>query len=92
MEGAIINAFHEARWANWMWEVEAYNASTNAVTFGRGGFQESRGALHNAAGDWFIENVFEEFDSPNEYFWDRSEQKLYYAYNGTYSAECTMYP
>eukprot|EP01050_Picozoa_sp_SAG11_P003986 SAG11_NODE_242_length_11757_cov_9.613999_2_plen_310_part_00 len=24
MEGAIVNAMHEARWANWMWEVDKY--------------------------------------------------------------------
>ena len=53
-----------------------YNASTNEITFGQGGFQESRGSLHGAGGDWFIENVFEEFDSPNEFFWDRAQQKL----------------
>lgn len=29
------------------------------MTFGKGGFQESRGSLNNAAGDWFVENVFE---------------------------------
>lgn len=56
MDNAIINAMHEGRWANWMWDVETYNASTNAITFGRGGFQDSRGSLTGAAGDWFIEN------------------------------------
>ena len=83
MTGAIVNAMHEARWANWMWEVADYNATTNKITFGQGGFQESRGSLHNSGGDWFIENVFEEFDSPNEWFWDQDQQKLYFYYNGT---------
>jgi hypothetical protein len=22
MEGAIVNAMHDSRWANWMWEVK----------------------------------------------------------------------
>ena len=83
MDGAIVNAMHEARWANWMWDVAAYNASTNEITFGRGGFQESRGSLHNAGGDWFIENVFEEFDSPNEFYYNKTQKKLYFYYNGT---------
>ena len=83
MDGAIVNAMHEARWANWMWKVEKYDQATNAISFGEGGFQESRGSLKNLAGDWFIENVFEEFDSPNEFFWDKATQKLYYYHNAT---------
>ena len=27
------------RWANWMFEVQSYNASTGNFTFGKGGFQ-----------------------------------------------------
>ena len=83
MEGAIVNAMHEGRWANWMWEVATYDPSTNNITFGIGGFQESRGSLHNSAGDWFVENVLEELDAPNEFFFSKAEQKLYYVHNGT---------
>ena len=82
-KGAIVNAMHESRWANWMWDVNSYDSNTNSITFGKGGFQESRGSLHNSGGDWFIENVFEEFDSVNEFFWERATQKLYYYHNGT---------
>lgn len=78
MEGAIINAMHESRWANWMWAVKSYNASNNTIMFGNGGFQESRGALHDKGGDWFVENVYEEFDSPNEFFWEKATQKLFF--------------
>jgi arylsulfatase A-like enzyme len=82
-KGAIVNVMHPGRWANWMWEVEAI-AENNSITFGRGGFQESRGNLGTrGGGDWFIENVWEEFDSVNEFFWDKSEQKLFFFYNGT---------
>jgi hypothetical protein len=66
-----------------MWEVDAYNQSTNSIDFGRGGFQDSRGSLYGRGGDWFVENVFEEFDSPNEFFWDKPTQQLYYFHNGT---------
>ena len=59
MEGAIVNVMHEARWANWMWEVQTYDPDTGAMTFGKGGFQESRGSLRDSGGDWFVENVFE---------------------------------
>lgn len=52
MKGAIVNAMHESRWANWMWDVETYNPANNSIQFGRGGFQESRGSLHDSGGDW----------------------------------------
>ena len=26
MEGAIVNVMHESRWANWMWDVESWDA------------------------------------------------------------------
>ena len=63
MEGAIINAMHDSRWANWMWEVSKYNTTDNSITFGKGGFQESRGTDNGGGGDWFVENVYEEWDS-----------------------------
>lgn len=44
---------------SWMFEVKDYDASTNNITFGRGGFQGARG--NNEGGDFFIENIFEEF-------------------------------
>jgi hypothetical protein len=31
----------------------------------------------------YIENVFEELDSGNEYYYNSSQQVLYYAFNGT---------
>ena len=42
-----------------MFEVKDYDRSTNNITFGRGGFQGARG--NNEGGDFYIENVFEEF-------------------------------
>ena len=83
LEGAIIQAWHDDRWANWMWEVAGYDDATRQFTFGRGGFQESRGSGSGNGGGWLIENVFEELDSPGEYFFNRTEQRLYYYHNST---------
>jgi len=83
LEGAVIHSWHDDRWANWMWEVASYNTTTHQFTFGRGGFQESRGSGSGDGGDWHIENVFEEFVYPNEFFYDREQQTLYFYYNGT---------
>eukprot|EP01052_Picozoa_sp_SAG31_P002050 SAG31_NODE_69_length_28130_cov_15.318219_3_plen_139_part_00 len=60
VEGAVIQSWHDDRWANWMWEVASYDASTHQFTFGRGGFQEARGSGTGNGGDWLIENIFEE--------------------------------
>jgi len=35
------------------------------------------------AWDWWIENVKEECDSPMEYFYDATEEALYFTFNGT---------
>eukprot|EP01061_Rhynchopus_euleeides_P019318 TRINITY_DN3171_c2_g1_i1.p1 TRINITY_DN3171_c2_g1~~TRINITY_DN3171_c2_g1_i1.p1 ORF type:complete len:815 (+),score=298.15 TRINITY_DN3171_c2_g1_i1:44-2446(+) len=80
-EQAIFNVWRPARWANWMFELADYNASTNNFTFGKGGFQGARG--ENTGGDWFVENVFEEFDYPNEFFFDKAGKKVYFYHNAT---------
>ena len=75
-----INAWRPARWANWMFEGD-YDSASNSVTFTKGGFQGSRGS--DEGGDWFIQNVFEELDFENEFFYDEAENKLYFYYNAT---------
>ena len=83
IEGTIIQAWHDDRWANWFWDVQNYDTVSHQFTFGRGGFQESRGSGSGSGGDWHIENVFEELDSENEFFWNRTEQRMYLIHNGT---------
>jgi hypothetical protein len=75
----VINVWRPARWANWMFGVEKYEAGT--FTFGEGGNQGARG--ENTGGDFFIENVIEELDSPGEFFFNRSTGELLLFYNGT---------
>ena len=41
--------------ANWMFEVEKFDASKNEYTFGRGGNQGARG--NNNGGDFYIQDV-----------------------------------
>ena len=48
-----------------MFDVGEYDKATNNFTFGHGGFQGARG--NNAGGDFFVENVWEEFDYLVEY-------------------------
>jgi len=58
-----------SRWANWMFEIGAYDAAANNFSFGLGGFQGARGS--NSGGDYFIENVFEELGYTGEFFFNK---------------------
>ena len=78
---AIVHAWRTAHWFSLMYEVGAYNADTGNFTFSKGGFQGAEGDPHHA--EFYIENVFEELDYPNEWFFDESDQKLYFFYNGS---------
>lgn len=40
-----------------------------------GGFQGGEGA--GGAAEWNVENVFEELDAPNEYYYDTATKDLY---------------
>eukprot|EP01063_Lacrimia_lanifica_P013035 TRINITY_DN196_c0_g1_i2.p1 TRINITY_DN196_c0_g1~~TRINITY_DN196_c0_g1_i2.p1 ORF type:complete len:793 (+),score=349.08 TRINITY_DN196_c0_g1_i2:64-2442(+) len=79
-EDATMFVWRPARWANWMFEVAKVN-DTNQIWFGKGGFQGARG--ENTGGDWFVENVFEELDYPNEFFHDKRASKLYFYHNAS---------
>ncbi|KAJ9469344.1 hypothetical protein DIPPA_01757 [Diplonema papillatum] len=78
---AVIQAWRPSHWASWMFEVAEYDSATNNFTFGRGGFQGARG--ENTGAEWFIEDVFEELDSAQEYYYNDSTQMLYFVYNAT---------
>ena len=43
------------------------------------------GEGNDAAGEWFIENVKEELDQPNEYFFDTATNELHLWFNGCVS-------
>eukprot|EP00929_Paragymnodinium_shiwhaense_P049370 TRINITY_DN24907_c0_g1_i1.p1 TRINITY_DN24907_c0_g1~~TRINITY_DN24907_c0_g1_i1.p1 ORF type:complete len:805 (-),score=179.69 TRINITY_DN24907_c0_g1_i1:258-2672(-) len=80
-EDARLFVWRPARWANWMFDIANYEASSGHFKFGKGGNQGARG--ENTGGDFFIENVMEELDAPGEYFFDKRSGKLFLFYNGT---------
>jgi hypothetical protein len=53
----------------------------NTIMFSRGGFQEARGG--NTGGPFYVPNIFEELDSPNEWFLDKNTRTLYFMPNDT---------
>ena len=78
---AVIQAWRPGHWASWMFSVSHYDPEVGNFTFGKGGFQGARGNDHGD--NFYIENVMEELDSPNEWFYDASNGMLYLWYNGT---------
>eukprot|EP01116_Phalansterium_solitarium_P023012 TRINITY_DN785_c0_g1_i1.p1 TRINITY_DN785_c0_g1~~TRINITY_DN785_c0_g1_i1.p1 ORF type:complete len:881 (-),score=338.00 TRINITY_DN785_c0_g1_i1:265-2871(-) len=85
--GAVIQAWHPSHWASRMYLVGPGGYSFSNILdrgtfeFIKGGFQDARGS--NNAGEFYIENVFEELDWFNEWYYDESTQLLYFAFNGT---------
>ena len=79
--GAIVQAWRPGHWASWMFEVGGYDAEKNQFTFSKGGFQGARG--NNNGDEFYIENVMEELDYPNEWYYDKESMKLYFFYNAT---------
>lgn len=83
--GAVVQTWRPGHWASWMFEVGSYDAKTGIFTFDKGGFQGARG---NEKGDEIVvENVMEELDAPNEWFYNTDSRTLYFFYNATSGTE-----
>lgn len=63
---AHFHALHYVGWGGWSFKVRAISGST--MDLGAGGFQEARGDCGKGGGDWFIDNVPELLDYPNEFY------------------------
>ena len=62
------------KWRDW-------NRGAREILFGEGGFQGARGS--DNGGDFFIENIREELDSPAEFFFDKATGELFYFHNAS---------
>lgn len=67
--------------ASRMFEIDAWDPETKTLGWTKGGFQGARG--NNKGGEWYAENIFEELDAKNEYFFNEDTSMLYYAPNST---------
>jgi hypothetical protein len=82
-EEAQIHIFQEAYWGNLQWQIESIDRRSNIIWFGEGGQQigakwDKNPARVGSRSRFFVENVFEELDSPGEWFLDRDKSVLYY--------------
>lgn len=73
---AYFHSLHWWGWGLWTWSVRSQ--WRRGITFGPGGWQEARGDCGKGGGDWWVENVLELLDSPNEFFLDRKNGYIYY--------------
>eukprot|EP00035_Acanthoeca_spectabilis_P002206 m.85902 g.85902 ORF g.85902 m.85902 type:complete len:173 (+) comp11425_c0_seq1:596-1114(+) len=77
-KSAIVQTWRPGHWASWMYEVGDVTPLPSGgfnFSFASGGFQGSRGAATGE--DSYIENIFEELDSPGEWFLNESTRVLY---------------
>lgn len=80
---AIIHIFQGKHWGNLQWTLKEVDYKNHYIWFGIGGHQI--GAKWNSnpidldeTSQFYIENIFEELDAPNEWYWDENEGVLYY--------------
>jgi hypothetical protein len=80
---AVVHIFGMNYWGNLQWEIEDIDRDTQTIKLGRGGFQinevmqgrDATGIDHRSG--FYIENVFEELDSPGEWYLDKENGILY---------------
>lgn len=74
-EGGYVHAMHTALWGDMHWEIKGKNEDGTLQL--EGGWQNNRpSGMHPLYR--FVENIKEELDVPGEWYYDRSENKLYY--------------
>jgi hypothetical protein len=80
---ATIHIYQAPHWGNLQWTVKGIDYDNNYIWFGIGGHQIgakwTRGPIRvNRSSQFFIENVFEELDTPGEWYVDKEKGILYY--------------
>jgi len=78
---AVVNAFREGHWFSYSFLVDHIDQASRYLSWTTGGFQGGEGA--DDANEWYIENLLELLDAPNEWFYDAPNEKLYYYPNST---------
>eukprot|EP01084_Bolivina_argentea_P320044 555206_1 len=78
----IVAGWRQAHWESWFWDINTTitDPKSNKFMFGRGGNQGGRSGTGQ---EFYVMNVMEELDMPNEFFYNNSERILYYIPNAT---------
>ena len=70
----VVKMFQPGGWGSWAFEAASINGAE--ITFSKGGFQEARGGT--SCGSYYVENVREELDAADEWFFDPATNVLSY--------------
>ncbi len=71
----VVHALHCQYWGGWQFAIDDRDMNSQTITWSRGGFQEARGC--DSGKEYYIDNIFEELDTPGEWFYDEKDMKLY---------------
>ena len=77
----VVHALHCEYWGGWQFAIDDRDMESQTITWSYGGFQEARGCGHGK--EYYIDNIFEELDTPGEWFYDEGSMKLYLMPNGS---------
>ena len=83
MSQLIVAAWRGAHWESWFWDInitQTQKIGNNTLMFGNGGNQ---GGRSGGGSEFYVMNVMEELDAPNEFFYNGTENVLYYIPNVT---------
>ena len=74
-QGGYLHAMHSYLWGDMHWLIKGIKADGSLDT--EGGWQNNRPSPTHPVYR-MVENIFEELDAPNEWFYNASEHKLYF--------------
>ncbi len=74
-EGAIFHVMHSGQWGGFHYLISGVDANGEAIL--EGGLQNNRPSKPHEKYR-MVENVLEELDTPGEWFFDKTNRKLYY--------------
>lgn len=73
--GGFVHALHKAEWGGYHYEIKGKDETGKLKL--EGGFQNNRQmGMHDKYR--FVENIFEELDTAGEWYFDKTEKKIYY--------------
>ncbi|MDC0937002.1 right-handed parallel beta-helix repeat-containing protein [Pirellulales bacterium] len=78
---AVVHIFASHYWHNSQYFIERIERERNAIVLGEGGWQTFEFMAGNSFGGnsrYFIDNVFEELDAPNEWYLDAERGLLFF--------------
>ena len=86
--GGFLQALHDRRWGGIHYRIVGFDLDTHTVTLGSATGNNRPSAAHSTYR--YVENVFEELDSPREWFYNSSADYLYYYSPDGFDLNCVV--